>query len=167
MTESENKLYRSDTDQEANRIAIGNRIKTAIKEAGRSQLDASTGLDIPLSTLRNWLRGGSEPSGTQIAQISDYTGKSINWLIRGVDEAKEESQANSQNLAVSPSQDGFLDPDVVLREAEFILDAFSSLQGQVTPAGAASALIDRVRERMRLMRENEEQEDDRNGKIRA
>lgn len=66
-------------------MQLGIRLRRVVEEfPGRPSLTGFANLvDIPYSTLQNYVRGEREPSASALAKILSHSGTNINWLLTG------------------------------------------------------------------------------------
>ena len=63
--------------------SFGPRLGKLLKARGGTIAKAAREIDCEPANLRNWVSGRYEPSLVWLARISDYTGASLDYLVRG------------------------------------------------------------------------------------
>lgn len=112
------------------------------------------------AVILKYLDGRSDPSRARLIKIAEGAGVCVEWLATGQGpkyEADREAEAvrneDQRGLdaieSMGAEPNGYLDPEAVLAEAEFVIRAFDSFRDSLTPQQAAEAVIERARAFMR------------------
>jgi len=65
------------------RLLLGQRIRTAITESGRSQHEMAELLEVRPATVSDWIRGKATPSLEYLVRIADLTRPGLDELLVG------------------------------------------------------------------------------------
>lgn len=111
-----------ETVQTANRKAVSDRLRLAISETGMT-LDAFThAAKIPISSLKRWLSGTSDPAFSSIMVVAEVAGVSLDWLATGKGAMRDASAAASFNPNAAPTKTQAFDPEIVHTVAWFLTE---------------------------------------------
>ena len=100
--------------------SLGERIRHAIKESGRTQKDVAKLVGIAENTLVNYIKGKRIPDAETVAKIGGLCGVSLDWLITGK---------------------GSMQPAPSVRDEESASDVVEAMQaGKISPAYAKAKI---------------------------
>jgi transcriptional regulator with XRE-family HTH domain len=85
--------------QTAQRGEIGKRVFDVLERQRLSQAELSKGTGIPIGTISDWSRKGTNPSSDKIACISEFLKVSTEWLLTGEERAAQNTIGNVTNSA--------------------------------------------------------------------
>ena len=63
---------------------LGRRIERALEVAGYNRHSAARKLGVAYTTITAWVDGSSQPNASNIAKLSEETGFSATWIVRGI-----------------------------------------------------------------------------------
>jgi len=80
---------KSDPEEKEQRIALGRRMEEAARELGLEPKDIALRMNQKEQAggIYRWWRGDRAPSGLNLVEYADIVGKSVEWLVKGNEDA--------------------------------------------------------------------------------